>query len=128
MRGNRIERAAFLDVCRRNKFPIGQARELLRLADAHIRNAVAQCNGPGDYVNRIPYPAVGEIYTKHEARCERREARIESRIATIAAETGFRVECGGDPRGYTVKIFFPDDSFNTWGGRENGYGVPQKEF
>jgi len=127
MRGNRAEKAAFIDVCRRNKFPVGQARELMRLADAHIRNTVAQCNGPGDYVNRIPYPAAGEIYAAHAARCEKREARIERQIAAIAAETEFRIECGGDPRGYTVKLFFPDASYNTWGGRESGYGVPQKE-
>jgi hypothetical protein len=128
MNTRKTEIAQFLDVCRRNKFPIGHVRELMRLADSHMRNVVAQCNGPGDYVARIPYPAAGEIYAKHEALCEKREARIELRIATIAAETGFRVDCGGDPRGYTVRIYFPDGTYNTWGGKESGYGVPQGEI
>lgn len=32
---------------------------------------------------------------------------------------------GGDPRGYTVKLLLPDGSYNTWGGFECGWGVPQ---
>jgi hypothetical protein len=32
---------------------------------------------------------------------------------------------GGDPRGYTVKVHLPNHAYNTWGGAESGYGVPQ---
>lgn len=33
----------------------------------------------------------------------------------------FRVN--GDPRGYPVKLQLPSGRYNTWGGREEGYGI-----
>ncbi len=30
---------------------------------------------------------------------------------------------GGDPRGYTLKIHLPTERYNTWGGKEEGWGV-----
>jgi hypothetical protein len=36
--------------------------------------------------------------------------------------TGMRF--GGDPRGFTVKLFLKSGKYNSWGGVEEGYGVP----
>ena len=30
----------------------------------------------------------------------------------------------GDPRGYCLKLHTPNKRYNTWGGEEEGYGVP----
>ena len=32
-----------------------------------------------------------------------------------------------DPRGFTFKVFFPSEIYNTWGGKETGFGIPSKE-
>ena len=101
------------------------ARLLLRHAKSHGNIAVAQCNGPGDYVNHIPYPEAEKIYERHEAWCEKREAQLEARMSKLAESIGLRIAFGGDPRGYTVKLFLPSGTYNTWGGKESGYGVPQ---
>jgi hypothetical protein len=61
----------------------------------------------------------------HQARIEKRQAQIEKRIAAICDQLGIRPDFGGDPRGYTVKVHLPTGASNTWGGREDGYGVPQ---
>lgn len=99
------------------------ARLLIRHAVTHGNLAEAECNGPGDYVNRIPYPRAGEIYAEHQAMIERRTAQIERKITAICVNLGLRADFGGDPRGYTVKVQLPDGSSNTWG--RDGWGVPQ---
>lgn len=101
------------------------ARLLMRHAKTHGNIAEAQCNGPGDYVNSIPYPEAGRIYREFEERCAKREARIEARISAICAELGIEPDFGGDPRGYTVKVKLPTGASNTWGGASEGWGIPQ---
>jgi len=32
-----------------------------------------------------------------------------------------------DPRGFTFKVFFESEIYNTWGGKESGFGLPTKE-
>ena len=32
-------------------------------------------------------------------------------------------DVSGDPRGYCLKLHLPDGSYNTWGGKESGYGI-----
>lgn len=59
---------------------------------------------------------------------ERKEDLIERRILDLYYELfpeGKGILFGGDPRGFTVKIIFPSGVYNTWGGSESGYGVPQ---
>lgn len=59
---------------------------------------------------------------------EQTEAKIEKRVEIIAARYGLKVEFTGDPRGYCTKLHAPDESvFNTWGGRETGYGIGENE-
>jgi len=101
------------------------ARALLRHARTHGNLAVEECNGPGDYVNHVPYPEAGKIYDDHAASVAKRQERVEKRIKEICAEFNLPVTLGGDPRGYTVKVKLPSGAYNTWGGSEEGYGVPQ---
>jgi hypothetical protein len=72
---------------------------------------------------------------KHHKRCEdmcnydtgpRFEAnteKLENEIAALAAPYTRDVRFGGDPRGFTVKFFFPQGTYNSWGGPENGWGI-----
>lgn len=101
------------------------ARLLMRHAKTHGNLAEAECNGPGDWVNSIPYPRAGQIYDEHAKRCERRTAQVERRISALCADLGIVPDFGGDPRGYTVKVKLPNGAHNTWGGAEDGWGVPQ---
>ena len=101
------------------------ARLLMRHARTHGNLAEAECNGPGDYVNRIPYPEAGRIYDEHQERCERRTAQVERRIEALCTDLGIKADFGGDPRGYAVKLHLPGGAYNTWGGAESGWGVPQ---
>ena len=58
-------RDEFIKAAQRNGINRESARRFLRLANSHKFIQVAICNGPGDYVNRIPYPRAGEIYAEH---------------------------------------------------------------
>jgi len=99
------------------------ARALMRHAKTHGRLACEACNGyPG---GRHDYRFDDKFLEQWEAKRAAHEARIEARMVEILAPFGIVPRFGGDPRGYTVKIHFPSGAYNTWGGREEGYGVPQ---
>lgn len=52
------------------------------------------------------------------------EKRYQTIINLIVAHyEGCSVKFDGDPRGYCVKVFFPGGESNTWGGKEEGFGV-----
>ena len=104
---------------------IDAARSLLRHARTHGRLAVDECNGPSAFIDQVPYPRAGELIAEWEARLEKRQAACEKRIREICAGFNLPVHLGGDPRGYTVKVKLPSGAHNTWGGSEEGYGVPQ---
>lgn len=36
---------------------------------------------------------------------------------------GMRALIGGDPRGFCLKLLLPDETYNSWGGIEDGYGM-----
>lgn len=79
---------------------------LIRYAKSLHRIALHDCNG-----------------TKTK-RMESIEASTEKKITAIAAKFGLTVHFDGDPRGYVVKLHAPKgDVYNTWGGKETGYGV-----
>ncbi|MBT9176519.1 MAG: hypothetical protein DDT20_00838 [Firmicutes bacterium] len=101
------------------------ARALLRYARRHGRLALEECNGPGEYVNQIPYPRAGEIYNEWQTRVERETERVEARMRAVCEPFNLPAHFSGDPRGYTVKVKFPSGASNTWGGSEDGWGVPQ---
>ncbi len=101
------------------------ARLLLRHAKTHGNIAEAECNGPGDWVHRLDGKAASAEYERHQAWCDKRTEQIERRITEICQSIGVRPNFGGDPRGYTVKLHLPTGAYNTMGGAEDGYGVPQ---
>lgn len=83
------------------------ADELMRLSRAHGRIQVNRCN---------------RELTDRE---EKRDDRIEAKITELLTPYGIKPDFGGDPRGYTVKLHLPTKRYNTWGGAESGWGVPQ---
>lgn len=78
---------------------------LLKLAEAYGRLQVAACER--------------ELSRREKSR----EENIENEIREICERNGVTATFGGDPRGYTVKIHFEDGSYNTWGGKSEGWGI-----
>lgn len=55
------------------------------------------------------------------------EANVEKvciKVNDIATKLHTTIHIGGDPRGYALKILLPSKEYNTWGGAEDGYGIP----
>ena len=117
---------------------IDAARALLRHSRTHGNLAVQYCNGPEHLNGPSPYDwqAQSEQHrawingnrTERETWEEQREWKelaCEKRIREICAGFNLPVHFGGDPRGFTVKLKLSRGAYNTWGGSEEGYGVPQ---
>ena len=117
---------------------VAAARALLRHAKTHGNLAVQHCNGPEHLNGPSPFDwkaepekhaawvkRNGEAAEAWEAAREKKELAVEKRIMDICAGFKLPVTFGGDPRGYTVKVKFPSGLYNTWGGAEEGWGVPQ---
>lgn len=102
------ERERFVDAWARNGGHYVQARDVLQGALAVAIAVMAECSGT------------------LTARQKARRQRAEGFILAMCEALGFSVRFGGDPRGYTTKITFPDGSWNTFGGREDGWGVPTR--
>src|SRR5437016_1490582 len=57
-------------------------------------------------------------------RQEQRKQKLQQRIKTMLDRSGLILNhFENDPRGYAVYIDLPDGSYNSFGGRENGYGI-----
>lgn len=71
--------------------------------------AIAECNG--------------ELTPRQQVRQKTLTAKVEA----YAKSVGMVATVGGDPRGYVVKVKWPDlgrnTPSNTWGGPEDGWGV-----
>lgn len=67
--------------------------------------------------------ACEEMSDKTTAALEAKEQRIEQRITSLLKPYGITVTFGGDPRGYTVKLSLPSGKYNSWGGKESGFGI-----
>jgi len=49
---------------------------------------------------------------------------LEDQVRAVLGRAGLKLNhFNGDPRGYAVHIDLPDGSYNSFGGRENGYGI-----
>jgi len=102
------------------------ARLLMRHAATHGRLAEESCNGyPTQGSPSMPIECINKLQNAWDARISKKKKQIEARMSAIAAELGLGIDFGGDPRGYTVKVFLPSKRYNTWGGEESGWGVPQ---
>lgn len=83
------------------------AHRLMALARKAQKNAEDYCNLPNhqDQSNEIR-EAVLKVIEEHG---------LKSCLAPRVT---------GDPRGYCLKLHTPSGRYNTWGGKEEGYGVP----
>ncbi len=66
------------------------------------------------------------FYTDAEqVRIDKAEKRLEARIREAALQLGgvVGVKFTGDPRGYCVRLMLASGRYNTWGGKEDGYGI-----
>lgn len=135
MRGRTIEREKFLNVlCEESSCPdwpeikrVGLL--ILRHAVTHGRLAVAECNGP-EHLENPYYWKNKDLYNKKrdewDAWRKKRETQIERRLFELADSLGVTLSLGGDPRGFAVMLKTPKTKrYNTWGGEEEGWGVPQ---
>lgn len=56
---------------------------------------------------------------------EKRSEAVDKEILELGKKIGVKFEIQGDPRGFTVKLKTPKSKrYNTWGGVEVGWGVP----
>jgi hypothetical protein len=97
------------------------ARKIMRHARTHGNLAVEHCNEPSG----CWYLAQPGRVDEWEERHAKREVSCERRITELCAPFGLVPHFGGDPRGYTVKLKLPSGAYNTCGGSQEGYGVPQ---
>lgn len=108
------------------------ARMLLRNAATYQRLAEESCNGhpiqsqcPPSGADMVKWNArVSKLQDAWGARIEKQEAACERRIAAYCAQLGCPVRFGGDPRGFVVNLALPSGAYNSWGGAEEGWGVP----
>lgn len=54
---------------------------------------------------------------------DRRSQRVDEKFLRLCQEWGWEGKIGSDPRGFALKIVFPDGSSNNWPG--DGWGVPE---
>lgn len=95
----RLKTEAIADDCQR----------LMKLARALEREAANLCNIP-DY----------------QQRYDRNHHRLCGKVREVIDGLGssFNFKTSGDPRGYGLKLMLPSGRYNTFGGPEEGYGVP----
>lgn len=81
------------------------AAELCRVANSHRSKEIA-CN------------------FELTERQVRRKQNLRTRIKTVVELAGLVLNhFNNDPRGYAVYLDLPDGSYNSFGGRECGYGI-----
>ena len=89
-----------------NRFDLApRVAELLSMARRLDRYNEVECN-----------------YGVSEAQ-QKRIANLEKRVTALCGELGISCHFNGDPRGYAVKLHLPDGAYNTWGGKEEGWGI-----
>ena len=52
-----------------------------------------------------------------------RVANLEKRVTATCKRLGITCHFNGDPRGYAVRLHLPKEQYNTWGGKEEGWGI-----
>ena len=72
---------------------------------------------------RLQSLAVAECNADLTPRQRANQAGAERRLRAALEPLGVRVDVGGDPRGYVVKLHHNALPPNTWGGKESGHGL-----
>ena len=104
------DRAEFLVVAGRAGLTEPQCAAIIRHAKAIEISNLLQCNEP--------------LTEDEMVRLELSDAEHLEQIVKTLYGSGVRISRGGDPRGFAVRLHFPDATWNTWGGKEHGFGVP----
>ena len=72
-------------------------------------------------LNRLNEIACNDGLTERQ---ERRKQNLQTRIKTVLERAGLVLNhFNSDPRGHAVYVDLPDGSYNSFGGRECGYGI-----
>lgn len=72
-------------------------------------------------LNRLNEIACNTCLTERQGR---RKQNLQTRIKTLLERAGLILNhFNSDPRGYAVYLDLPDGSYNSFGGRECGYGI-----
>ena len=123
----------------REEFPDRPREECIHAANLLLRNAATyarleeeSCNGhpiqqrcPPRGCDMATYNArASKLQDAWDNRITKQEAAVERRVKLICAAFDLPVTFGGDPRGFTIKLHFKSGAYNSWGGAEEGYGVP----
>lgn len=99
------------------------ARQCPNASRGQIAHAVAVLIRQARKLHRLAEKACNSLHTERDAR-----AWIVATSASVAICEMLGVPCkvisNGDPRGYVLRLRFDDGTHNTWGGEEEGYGVP----
>jgi len=114
MKKDQLEFVAVLaqDYPKQGAYLIGlSASRLMALARKAQNDATALCNG---YIQQDEY----------DKRHTKTSQKVFSVLSALAESVPAKFEVGGDPRGYCLKVFMPSGRYNTFGGKESGYGVP----
>lgn len=130
----RKDREQFIADLTAEGWPLASIRAVLRDAVTLTRLAELACSSEAADRDRVPCPATKgkrclcdapEVSGPHETvpRIAVRADRIEDRIDEHARDRGATATFSGDPRGYVVKLHLPSGRHNTWGGKEEGYGI-----
>lgn len=106
------DRAAFVAQMAKEGMPADVALAILRDAQVIQTIAVRECSE--------------EMSEAEARRVEKREKEAIERITQRAKPYVSEIKVGGDPRGYCVKLILKSGKYNTWGGPEDGFGVPAK--
>jgi hypothetical protein len=81
----------------------------------------AELCGLATSLNRLNEIACNSGLTERQ---ERRKKNLQTRIKAVLERAGFVLNhFNNDPRGYAVYLYLPDGSYNSFGGRECGYGI-----
>lgn len=135
------DRDHFIATMARNGVPDHVARLIMRHAATIERCNELACSSEAADRDRVRCPGVhpgessclcrdygsndgdthGEV-PRYAVTSDRRERRISALLAPF----GVRAKIGGDPRGYCVKLHLPSGAYNTWGGADDGFGVPTR--
>lgn len=106
------EKLEFYNVAGRNGLDRDRCRDIIRHAQALELSNLRQCNE--------------EMDDDAVFRLELEDAEHKDAVRSALSGTHIKVGWSGDPRGFAVRLLFPDGSYNTWGGKEHGYGVPTR--
>lgn len=101
----------FIDIIHRHHGTARDAFDLMRIARALNKINLRLCNE--------------DMSDAEYDRIKAREAKLEADAALIAKEFGVTIIPGsGDPRGFSLKLKLPDGRYNSFGGAEEGWGIP----